>query len=123
MAKGKGLDALAGLVYSSEDGRTCPDCGKALGSCACSEMGGEYQGDGVAKIRRETSGRKGKGVIVAWDIPVHEKELPKIASDLKKSVGSGGSLKNGKIEIQGEKLDQVRAFLEKKGFKVKQVGG
>jgi translation initiation factor 1 len=121
--KGNGLDALAGLVYSSEGGQACPDCNKTIGSCICSDLKGEYQGDGVAKIRRETSGRKGKGVIVIWDIPLHAKDLPQISSDLKKSIGSGGSLKNGKIEIQGEKLEQVRKFFEKKGFKVKQVGG
>lgn len=123
MAKKLGLDSLAGLVYSSESGQTCPGCGQALASCSCIQQAGEYQGDGVAKVRRETKGRKGKGMTVIWDVPVHASELNDLAKKLKQKCGVGGSCKEGRIEMQGDLVTKVMDELKKLGFKVKKVGG
>jgi len=79
--------------------------------------------DGIVRIRRETSGRKGKGVTTIHGVPLPEAELKTLMAELKKTCGSGGALKNGIIEIQGDHRDIVRKRLEQKGFKVKLAGG
>ena len=121
--KSSGLDGLAGLVYSSETGKSCPGCSQAIVSCQCSQVSGEYQGDGVAKIRRETKGRKGKGMTVIWDVPVHASQLNDIAKKLKQKCGTGGSVKDGRIEIQGDAVEKLMAELKLLGIKSKKVGG
>ena len=72
---------------------------------------------------RETKGRKGKGVTLVTGIPLDEAGLKQLAKSLKQKCGSGGSVKNGVIEIQGDQ----RALLEKElgglGYKVKRAGG
>jgi len=79
--------------------------------------------DGFAKVRRETKGRKGKGVIVISGLGLTAKELKSLASQLKKVCGSGGSVVEETIEIQGDKRELIKATLEKQGFKVKFIGG
>ena len=79
--------------------------------------------DGIVRIRRETKGRKGKGVTTVSGIPVNPDELKVIAKSLKKLCGSGGSLKHGVIEIQGDHRDRVKGELEKQGYTVKLAGG
>ena len=79
--------------------------------------------DGVLKVRRETKGRKGKGVITIAGISGTDQELKKIAATLKKKCGTGGAVKEGVIEIQGDKRDVIKAELEKLGFSVKFSGG
>ena len=77
--------------------------------------------DGVVRIRRETKGRKGAGVITIHGVPAEQQKS--IATLLKKKCGTGGSIKEGVIEIQGDKRDLIKAELEKAGFSVKLVGG
>ncbi|MGJ8513799.1 translation initiation factor [Carnimonas bestiolae] len=79
--------------------------------------------DGIVRIRRETSGRKGKGVTTIEGVPLAEEELKSLAATLKKRCGSGGSLKGYIIEIQGDHRDTAKALLEAQGFKVKLAGG
>ncbi|MBL4908602.1 MAG: stress response translation initiation inhibitor YciH [Alteromonadaceae bacterium] len=79
--------------------------------------------DGFAKVRRETKGRKGKGVIVISGLGLSVTELKKLASQLKKTCGSGGSVVNETIEIQGDKRDLIKRELEKQNYKVKFIGG
>ena len=79
--------------------------------------------DGFAKVRRETKGRKGKGVITISGLGLSASELKVLASQLKKSCGAGGSVVDETIEIQGDKREQIKAALEKQGFKVKFTGG
>lgn len=81
------------------------------------------QGDGIVRIRRETKGRKGKGVMTINGLLLKEKELKALAKELKKLVGCGGAVKDGIIEIQGDKRDVIKAHLEKKGHTVKLAGG
>ena len=80
-------------------------------------------GDGVVRIRRETKGRKGKGVTTVSGLLLEQSELKKLCSDLKKTCGTGGALKDNIIEIQGDNRDKIKILLEKRGFTVKLAGG
>lgn len=77
----------------------------------------------TAKVGRETAGRKGKGVTTIFDLPLKEEELKDLAQILKQKCGTGGTVKDGKIEIQGDNRDRVCQELEKLGYKVKRAGG
>ncbi|HHF6747750.1 TPA: stress response translation initiation inhibitor YciH [Haemophilus influenzae] len=81
------------------------------------------KGDGVVRVQKQTSGRKGAGVSVITGLDLSDEELKKLAAELKKRCGCGGAVKNGIIEIQGEKRDLLKQLLEQKGFKVKLSGG
>ena len=81
------------------------------------------QGDGIVRLKRETKGRKGKGVVTINGVLVDANELKKLAKELKKLCGCGGAVKDGIIEIHGDQRDIIKTFLEKKGFKVKLSGG
>ena len=81
------------------------------------------KGDGIVRIQKQTSGRKGAGVSVITGLDLCDDELKKLAAELKKRCGCGGSVKEGVIEIQGEKRDLLKQLLEQKGFKVKLAGG
>ncbi|MBX3400806.1 MAG: translation initiation factor [Gemmataceae bacterium] len=78
---------------------------------------------GTAKVGRETAGRRGKGVTVAWELGLKETELQELAAKLKAKCGTGGTAKDGRIEIQGDHRDRVAAELEALGWKVKRAGG
>jgi len=101
------------LVYSTETGRIKPDAKKASAPI----------GDGIVRIKRETKGRKGKGVTTISGLELDEKELKVLAKTLKKLCGVGGSVKDFIIEIQGDHRDKLKAHLEKVGHKVKLAGG
>ncbi|MBR9827951.1 MAG: translation initiation factor Sui1 [Oceanospirillales bacterium] len=119
-------DQLGGLVYSTESGRHCPDCGEVLDACCCHEQAEAERVatlDGVVRIRRETSGRKGKGVTTISGIPLVEKELKQLAKKLKQRCGTGGAVKDGIVEIQGDHRETLKIALEAEGYKVKLAGG
>ena len=75
------------------------------------------------KVGRETSGRRGKGVTTVFDMPFGEEKARELAATLKQRCGTGGTFKDGRIEIQGDQRERVIAELEKLGYKVKRVGG
>ena len=79
--------------------------------------------DGFARVRRETKGRKGKGVVVISGLGLDGKALKDLAKQLKKTCGTGGSVVDETIEIQGDKREEIKLVLEKSGFKVKFTGG
>lgn len=119
-------DQLGGLVYSTEHGKTCPVCREALEACHCddaSEQARLAALDGVVRIRRETSGRKGKGVTTVSGIPLPNDELKRLAKTLKKRCGTGGAVKEGILEIQGDHRDTLRQELTSLGYRVKLAGG
>ncbi|ELU1437266.1 stress response translation initiation inhibitor YciH [Providencia rettgeri] len=101
------------LVYSTDVGRIAEEKSQIE----------RPKGDGVVRIRRETSGRKGKGVCVITGTDLDDTELNKLAAELKKKCGCGGAVKEGNIEIQGDKRDVIKQHLEAKGFQVKLAGG
>jgi predicted translation initiation factor SUI1 len=77
----------------------------------------------TAKVGRETAGRRGKGVTTVFDLALNEEALNDLAATLKQRCGTGGTVKDGRIEIQGDQRVRVTAELEKLGYKVKRVGG
>lgn len=77
----------------------------------------------VAKLRLETAQRKGKAVTVLFELPLDGDEIKELAKALKKACSSGGSVKEGRIEIQGDHRDAVAAVLEKRGIAYRRAGG
>jgi translation initiation factor 1 len=77
----------------------------------------------TVKVSRETAGRKGKGVSVVSDLPLTEDQLKELATLLKNKCGTGGTTKDGRIEIQGDHRDRLVLELEKLGYNVKRAGG
>jgi translation initiation factor 1 len=75
------------------------------------------------KVRREVAGRKGKAVTTVTEMALPEAEVKALAQKLKKRCGVGGTLKNGRIELQGDHRDVVLAFLEEQGYKAVAAGG
>lgn len=116
------LADLGGLVYSTDTGRHCPDCSKPIEQCICGQHAA-IAGDGIVRIRRETKGRGGKTVTAISGVPLAEAELKELVAVLKKRCGTGGTLKDGVIEIQGEHVELLMQELTKRGFKVKKSGG
>lgn len=112
-----------GLVYSTELGRTCPECREELGRCRCRTSPVIPAGDGIVRVSRETSGRKGKGVTLVRGVLLARADLDALATQLKKRCGSGGTVKDGVIEIQGDHRDTVIAELTARGMRVKRAGG
>ena len=124
MKRANGLGSLGGLVYSTEHGRTCPDCRKPVAACVCKATArAAPAGDGIARITRETGGRNGKTVTVVRGLPLDAVALAALGRTLKAACGSGGTAKDGVIEIQGDHRDTVVAKLEQAGWKVKRAGG
>jgi translation initiation factor 1 len=111
------------LVYSSEHGRVCPECGRPRARCACRERARAPRGDGVVRVRRERKGRRGKTVTTVAGIPLAPDELGELAAELKRSCGTGGSVKDGVIEIQGDHGDALIKALRSRGYTVKRAGG
>lgn len=110
-------------VYSTEKGRICPDCGRPVADCLCNRKKAVPAGDGIVRVGRETKGRKGKGVTVISGVPLDHKGLLGLAKALKSRCGSGGTVKDGVIEIQGDHREALVPELEKKGWRVKRSGG
>jgi translation initiation factor 1 len=112
------------LVYSTSGNNTCPRCGKALFKCRCDTQSAPAStGDGIVRIQRETKGRGGKEVTVITGLPLADAELKTLAKKLKSAAGSGGSIKNGAIEIQGDKRAVCQTVLQQAGYTVKLAGG
>ena len=112
-----------GLVYSTEHGKMCPACSRPVGECVCSRLRSDRATDGPVRVRRETKGRNGKTVTVIAGLPLAPVDLAELGKQLKKKCGSGGSVQDGTIEIQGDHCDVLVAELEKQGWAVKRSGG
>ena len=104
-------------VYSTADG----DLRKPSAPKARQRTAPTTPNDGIVRVSRETSGRRGKTVTVVRGVPA--RELDEVASDLKRQCGSGGSAKDGVVEIQGDHRPKVVARLEARGYRVKLAGG
>jgi translation initiation factor 1 len=111
------------LVYSSELGRICPACGKPVKGCVCRKKSAAPAGDGIVRVGRESKGRGGKTVTVITGVPLAEEKLKILAGELKRRCGTGGTLKVGLIEIQGDHRDLLVTELKNRGFTVKLAGG
>ena len=116
-----------GLVYSTETGRTCPVCRQAIAACRCASSSSRPRaapsGDGIARIRREVGGRGGKTVTVVTGLDLDEAALAALARRLKAACGTGGTVRDGTLELQGDHRDKLVAFLQAEGFRSKLAGG
>lgn len=114
----------SGIVYSTGIGERCPNCLRAIRECVCKRgTPGKRSSDGIVRVSRETQGRKGKGVSVISGLGLPANELAALATELKKKCGSGGSVVDGRIEIQGDHRDRLVEELTRRGFKAKKAGG
>lgn len=112
-----------GLVYSTEHGKMCPACRNSLAECICSRNAAIPASDGIVRVSRETKGRKGKGVTLIKGLTLDTLALVQLGKQLKTACGSGGTVKDGVIEIQGDHCELVIENLKKQGWVVKRVGG
>jgi translation initiation factor 1 len=119
----KSFSDLGGLVYSTDSGRMCPGCRQPLAQCRCASLRAQPAGDGIARVQRETKGRGGKAVTVVRGLALDADALVVLAKRIKAACGSGGTVKDGQIEVQGDHCDKVLALLQAEGFKVKRSGG
>ena len=101
------------IVFSTDQGRIRPENKKASAPA----------GDGIVRVGRETKGRKGKGMTVVTGVPLHPEGLRDLAKNLKQKCGTGGTVKDGKIEIQGDHRDLLVTELQTMGYTVKRSGG
>ena len=117
-------DSNSRIVYSTATDGKCPTCGWPQRSCMCSATQ-RHQGHApvpariVAKLRMEKKGRGGKTVTVVYDLPRNEAFLKELGQRLKRECGTGGTVTDDGIELQGEMRDRVRSILERLGYTVK----
>ena len=111
------------IVYSTDQGRMCPGCGWPVKQCACSKQKAIPKGDGIVRVGRQTKGRKGKGVTTISGVPLDADGLASLAKELKKQCGSGGTVRENVIEIQGDHREKIVEELKKQGYTVKLAGG
>lgn len=117
-----GLAGLTGLVYSTDAGRMCPECRQAIASCTC-KVKAPPKTDGVVRISLQTKGRGGKSVTHVVGLPLDALALAALARQLRAACGSGGTAKDGVVEVQGDHVLTVMAALQKQGYTVKRAGG
>lgn len=116
------LASLGGLVYSTEHGRMCPDCRQPQAQCVC-QAAAVPVGDGIVRVSRETKGRGGKAVTLVKGVPLGADALAELGKKLKTACGSGGTVKDGVIEVQGDHVERVMDTLKAQGYTVKRAGG
>ena len=107
------------LVYSTDEGRVCPQCGQPVANCRCGLRDETIPARIVAKLRLEKKGRGGKTVTVVDNLPRNAAFLNELSQVLKRACGTGGSVQDGAVELQGDLRDRARDFLVKRGFTVK----
>ena len=112
-----------GLVYSTEAGRMCPACRRAIGDCVCKAKQAGPVGDGIVRVGRESKGRGGKTVTVVRGLALDADALAAAGKHLRTACGTGGTVKGGVIEVQGDHVERIMALLSKDGHRIKRAGG
>lgn len=120
----KSFADLGGLVYSTDAGRMCPGCRAPVAQCSCKQAAKvQPSGDGTVRVLRETKGRGGKAVTVIRGVRLAEPELIQLGKQIKTACGSGGTVKDGVVEVQGDHVERVMQHLQGLGYRVKRAGG
>lgn len=101
----------------------CPGCRQPIAQCVCSRTAVAPAGDGIVRVSRETKGRGGKAVTVVRGLALDAAALTQLAKQLKAACGTGGTVKEGAIEIQGDHAAKLVALLQAQGHSVKRAGG
>jgi translation initiation factor 1 len=115
-------DRSSRTVYSTGSGRTCTKCGWPERDCKCSSQFAREEplpSRIIAKLRMEKKGRGGKTMTVVYDLPRNTAFLKELAGELKRACGTGGTVVEGGVEIQGDLRERVKDVLVKKGWTVK----
>jgi translation initiation factor 1 len=113
-----------GLVYSTDGGRMCPECRRPLSECICQAKAQAVTiGDGVVRVSRQTKGRGGKSVTLIKGLALDPIALALLGKQLRTACGSGGTVKDGVIEVQGDHCELVVEALRKLGHNAKRAGG
>lgn len=118
----KSSGSSSGLVYSTESGRMCPECRRPLAECGCKARP-VVTGDGVVRVSRQSKGRGGKTVTLVKGLALAPVALALLGKQLRTACGSGGTVKDGVIEIQGDHCELVIEALKKQGHDAKRAGG
>ena len=113
--------ASGGLVYSTEGGRMCPSCRQPTAHCQC-KANTAIIGDGVVRVSRQTKGRGGKSVTLVKGLALDAAALAVLGKQLRAACGSGGTVKDGVIEVQGDHCELVMETLRKHGHQPKRAG-
>jgi translation initiation factor 1 len=114
----------ARIVYSTGIGSLCPNCRRAVKDCVCPKGApGAAKPGAVVRVGREVKGRAGRGVTTVTGLPLGPADIEALATGLKKRCGSGGTVRDGIIEIQGDHRDVIVAELAKLGWPAKKSGG
>lgn len=100
----------------------CPDCRRPVGNCTCAAAAAPI-GDGKVRVCRDSKGRGGKTVTVVRGLPLDATALAGLGKELRAACGSGGTAKDGVIEIQGDHVQRVLMLLDAKGWRAKHSGG
>jgi len=116
-------NSSGGLVYSTDSGRMCPTCRNPAANCTCQQAAPRPVTDGVVRVSRETKGRGGKGVTLVKGLPLDDAALVALGKRLKAACGSGGTVKDGTVEVQGDHCDRIIELLRAQGYTVKRAGG
>ena len=112
------------LVYSTDSGRVCPACRQPADRCTCrAATAVSTFPDGAVRVSRETKGRAGKGVTLIRGLGLVDPEITTWAKAMKALCGTGGTVKEGVVELQGDHVVAVMAHLQKQGRAVKRAGG
>jgi len=108
------------LVYSTDFGSACPECGKPKNECICRQRAREAvpQAFGAVRVRSETAGRKGKTVTLVVGLSLSQEELTDLAKKLKQQLGTGGAVKDSIIELQGDHRQKAAQALRTLGYPV-----
>jgi translation initiation factor 1 len=115
--------SMARIVYTTGLGRICPNCRRPIADCRCPKGAPGVAKAGPVRVGRETAGRAGKGVTVITGLGLPLQQLEELATALKKRCGSGGTLRDGVVEIQGDHRDLIVAELARRGIAAKKSGG
>lgn len=108
-------NSTSGIVYSTEHGKMCPDCRQPVAECCC-RSGQPVTVGGPVRVIRETKGRKGKEVTLVQGLALDPVALAQLGKSLKTACGSGGTVKEGVIEIQGDHIRRVTEYLQQQGW-------
>lgn len=114
--------AGGGLVYSTDGGRMCPACRQPLAQCRCGQEEPVPAGDGIVRVGREKKGRGGKTVTLVRGLGLAGTGLATLARQLKNACGSGGTVADGVVEIQGDHVERVMQLLQAQGHTVRRAG-
>ncbi len=112
-----------GLVYSTDSGRMCPACRQPLAGCRCKAAAAAPGGDGIVRVGRSSKGRGGKTVTEVRGLPLAGDDLAALGKRLRTLCGTGGTLKDGVLELQGDHCERVIDSLKAGGWTVKRTGG